>query len=106
MGRKSISASSRLKSAMGGRMVLAATCQAAPPSETGRRGGRLSPRVPHAEARGACCSLQLVCVAGQELKEIGYGERQAGAEHPGFLSEHGPRGAAGGHHLSGERGEV
>src|SRR5712691_913788 len=106
MGRKSISASSRLKSAVGGRMVLAATCQAAPPSETGRRGSRLSPRVPHAEARGACCSLQLVCVAGQELKEIGYGEQQAGAEHPRFLSEHGPQRATERHHLSAQRSEV
>src|SRR5260370_42227802 len=50
--------------------------------------------------------LQLVCVAGQELKEIGYGEQQAGAEHSGFLSKHGPQRATERHHLSAQRSEV
>src|SRR5579863_2640838 len=49
--------SSRLKSAAGRRMVLAATCRATPLPKTGRRGGRLSPPVflVRKAARKRCC---------------------------------------------------
>jgi len=55
-------------------MVLAATCRAAQAHETGRRGGRLSPRVPHAKSEDAL-QICILVTASQELKEIGYGHQ-------------------------------
>jgi hypothetical protein len=50
--------------------------------------------------------VQVGCSQFKELKEIGYGKQQAGAEHPGFLPQHGPQGKIEHHNLSFERGEV
>src|ERR1700723_1467510 len=58
--RKPVSTDSRLKSAGGRRMVLAATCQAAQPRETVAAKRQATPPVPGAERpQGTCCCVEL-----------------------------------------------
>jgi hypothetical protein len=69
-------------------MVLAATCQAAQLRKRTVREAGCPPVVLMRKREKRAVVLRFVSQV-KAFKEIGYGEQQAGAEHPGFLSQHG-----------------
>ncbi len=105
--KSTISPFSRLKSVRGGRIVLAATCRAAQPAKLAAK-RQAVPRVP-CDARKMLRNWPRGVRSGgrvKELKEIGYGKQQAGAEYPGFLPEHRPQREIEHHDLLAEWGEA
>src|SRR5258708_6547701 len=90
-------------------MVLAATYRERAPAEARLRLRRDCPPCSCGAWEGCGNTLLYVTSVLESYltsEEIGYGQQQAGAEHSGFLPQHGPQGETQHHDLSAEWSEV